>query len=81
MFATVPFDLNPFYQSQRMKNIMAAAGKDFSLNVMDMDPDLLYIMGCSTILQAHYKFPVGVSIPLVMEIPPQIPEIVFTIGF
>ena len=67
--ATPPFDFSFFHVSKRLENILNAAGPDFDLEVKGMDPDLLYMMGCTTILQAYYHFPVNLSIPLIFDIP------------
>ena len=66
---TPPFDFEPFYTSKRFDNIMKAAGKDYKLSVEKFDEDMFYIMGCATILNAYYHFPVDLSKPINFEIP------------
>jgi hypothetical protein len=53
-FATVPFHHFAFKSTQRYKNIMATAGKDFSPDILNFDDDQFYIMGCSLILNHYY---------------------------
>jgi len=53
-FATIPFQDVAFKSSQRYKNIIAAAGPDFSLDIINFDEDQFYIMGCSIILSTYY---------------------------
>lgn len=66
--ASMPFDFDFFYMSERLKKIMADAGKGSVIDIIDFDPDQMYIMGCSTILQAHYKKEVKLSVPIVVEL-------------
>ena len=53
-FATIPFQDVAFKSSQRYKNIINAAGPDFSLDIINFDEDQFYIMGCSIILGVYY---------------------------
>ena len=53
-FATIPFQDVAFKSTQRYKNIIAAAGSDFKLDIINFDEDQFYIMGCSIILGAYY---------------------------
>ena len=64
-----PFDFTPFYISTRFENILTAAGEDFSFELGDIDPDLLYQFGCLIVLGAHFKFPVDVNTPHMFDIP------------
>lgn len=67
--ATAPFSFSFFYKSQRLENILAAAGEDFTLEISEIDPDMLYLMGCVTVLQGYYGYPTNFSVPIVMKIP------------
>lgn len=67
--ATPPFDMDFFFTSKRLENILNNAGEDFKLEISDMDPDLMYRMGCATVLQGYYNYPVNLSIPIVIGIP------------
>tara|TARA_R110002020_G_scaffold326557_1_gene542186 strand:- start:4360 stop:6726 length:2367 start_codon:yes stop_codon:yes gene_type:complete len=53
-FATIPFQDVAFKSTKRYKNIIAAAGSDFKLDIINFDEDQFYIMGCSIILGAYY---------------------------
>lgn len=52
--ATIPFQDVAIKSTQRYKNIMKAAGPDFSLDILNFDADQFYIMGCSIILGVYY---------------------------
>ncbi|WP_310993042.1 GAF domain-containing protein [Aequorivita marina] len=52
--ATLPYQDTAFKSTKRYKNIMKAAGKDFSLDIIDFDNDEFYIMGCSFVLNQYY---------------------------
>ncbi|TXD69686.1 GAF domain-containing protein [Aequorivita lipolytica] len=53
-FATIPFQEMAFKSTQRYKNIIKAAGADFSPDIINFDEDQFYIMGCSIILGHYY---------------------------
>lgn len=57
-FATAPFHDVAFKSSQRYKNIMEVAGKDFFMDLTNFDEDQFYIMGCSIILNHYYGYKV-----------------------
>lgn len=65
---TGPFSFTPFYTSTRFKNILEAASGNFNFEPRGSDPDLLYLFGCTTILNAYYQFPVDMNLPFVAEI-------------
>lgn len=68
--ATAPFDFDFFYTSSRLKKIIDDAnGHNFSLSIKDINKDAMYQMGCATILQAYYHFPVNMSVPMIFDIP------------
>jgi len=64
-----PFMFAPFKKSTRFENILANAPDGFDIELKFFDEDLYYIMGCAAILQAYYKYPVSVNLPLIIEIP------------
>lgn len=66
--AAMPFDFDFFYISERLKKIMEDAGKGSMLDILDFNPEQMYIMGCTTILQAHYKREVNLTVPIVVEL-------------
>lgn len=53
-FATIPFQHVPFKSTKRYRNIMEAAGPDFSMDILNFDDDQFYIMCCSIILSVYY---------------------------
>lgn len=53
-FATIPFHHTAFKSTQRYKDIIKAAGPDFTLDIINFDEDQYYIMGCSIILASYY---------------------------
>lgn len=53
-FATIPYQDVAFKSTSRYKQIMADAGNEFSLNIINFDEDEFYIMGCSIILSHYY---------------------------
>lgn len=67
--AAPPFQFDFFYTSQRLKNILADAGEDFTIEFDQMDPKTYFIMACSTILSAHFGFPINLKLPIIFEIP------------
>jgi len=66
---TPPFNFETFYCSTRLKNILDNARKDFSFGLKGYTDDLLYISGCSTILEGYYKYSSGHGSPFIVEIP------------
>jgi len=66
--AAPPFDMNFFYTSERLKNIFDAAGKGTNMDIVDFNVDLMYQMGCATILQGHYQYEVNLSVPIIVEL-------------
>jgi len=67
--ATVPFQEHIFRSSQRYKNLVDIAGKDFTLQLTDFDDDQFYIMGCSMILGIYYGYRVDFRRPFYYSIP------------
>lgn len=53
-FATIPFQTGVFKSTKRFKDIVKAAGDDFSMDIINFDEDQFYIMGCSIILNHYY---------------------------
>ncbi|NNM16256.1 MAG: GAF domain-containing protein, partial [Bacteroidia bacterium] len=66
---TPPFAFEPFYVSTRFQNIMNATGDDKLYGPSGFTPEMMYIMGCTAILNSYYGMPVDLSTPLVLEIP------------
>jgi hypothetical protein len=67
--ASIPFELDFIYTSQRLRNILDVAGDDFSIQLQFMNRDRIYQMGCLTILQAYYQYPVALTLPFIIDIP------------
>lgn len=53
-FATIPFQEVAFKSTKRYKNILKAAGDEFSMDIINFNEDHFYIMGCSMILNLYY---------------------------
>ena len=68
-FATIPFQEFSIKSSQRFKNLIKAAGEKVSLDIIDLDADQLYIMGCSIILNIFYGKKVDVKRSYYYNIP------------
>ncbi len=66
---TIPFGFQPFFMSERFKNILKAAGKDFNIAVLDLSEDDMYIFVCCVILAQLYHFNVDISKPFKLTIP------------
>jgi len=67
--ATFPFHDFVFKSSQRYKDIISAAGKDYKLELFKFDDKNAYIMGCSIILNLYYGFKADFRRPLFYKIP------------
>jgi hypothetical protein len=67
--ATIPFQELVFKSTQRYKNIIAAAGKDHRLELVNFDDSNSYIMSCSIILNMYYGFNADFRRPFHYNIP------------
>jgi len=67
--ATIPFQELIFKSTERYKNILKAAGKNYELALTDFDEDQLYIMGCSIVLNTYYGYRVDFRRPFYYDIP------------
>jgi hypothetical protein len=67
--ATTPFQQSIFKSTQRYKNIIKAAGKDFEPEIKNFDENHFYIMGCSIILNQHYGYKIDFRRPFFYNIP------------
>jgi len=67
--ATAPFNDAIFNLSERFKSIIAAAGKDFKLEIKNMPDDDKYIMACTIILNTYYGYDFNFRRPFHYEIP------------
>lgn len=53
-FATIPFHVDAFKSTSRYKSIIKAAGSEFYPDLINLDADQFYILGCSLILDHYY---------------------------
>ena len=67
--ASVPFHDLIFNSSERFKNIIKTAGKDFNLQIKNMIEDDTYIMACTIILNFCYGYDLNFKRPFFYEIP------------
>lgn len=67
--ATIPFHNIVLKATQRYKNIIAGAGKDFEPVIKNLDEDHYYIMGCSLILGIYYGYTIDFRRPFYYDIP------------
>jgi hypothetical protein len=67
--ATIPFQEFVFRSSQRYKDIISAAGKDYVLHLDKFDDQNSYIMACSVILNIYYGFKADFRRPFFYKIP------------
>jgi len=67
--ASVPFHNMIFNSSERFRNIVNTAGKDFNLEIKNMVKDDVYIIACTIILNACYGHKLNFKRPFLYEIP------------
>ncbi|SEP99488.1 hypothetical protein SAMN05421824_0886 [Hyunsoonleella jejuensis] len=67
--ASVPFHDMIFNSSERFKQIIETAGKDFELNIKNMPNDDRYIIACTIILNFCYGYNLNFRRPFYYEIP------------
>lgn len=58
-----------FNHTERFKNILKAAGPDFSFNIRDFDEHQFYVLSCCIILNEFYGTSLDFSRPLFYDIP------------
>ncbi|SDF74475.1 GAF domain-containing protein [Chitinophaga filiformis] len=58
-----------FNHTERFKNILKAAGPDFSFNIRDFDAHQFYVLSCCLILNEFYGTTLDFSRPLFYDIP------------
>ena len=64
--ASFPFQQSFFKSSQRYKDIIAEAGENFNLELIDFSTDEFYKMGCSIILGSYYGYVVDFKRPFLL---------------
>ncbi|WP_147677844.1 GAF domain-containing protein [Algibacter pacificus] len=67
--ASAPFHDLIFNASERFKNIVKTAGKDFKLQMKNMPENDIYIVACTIILGFCYDFHINFKRPFYYEIP------------
>ncbi|WP_027880997.1 hypothetical protein [Mesoflavibacter zeaxanthinifaciens] len=68
-FATIPLQNIVLSSSQRFKNIVKEAGKEFDLVIKNMPDDDLYIFGCTIIISMYYGYKLNFKRPIYYDIP------------
>ncbi|MCM4158799.1 GAF domain-containing protein [Antarcticibacterium flavum] len=67
--ASLPFHNIIFNPSNRLKNLLNAAGEDYVLEMRELSDDMKYIYGCILVLNHHYNYGIDFSRPLYYDIP------------
>lgn len=67
--ASLPFHNVIFNSSNRLKNILKAAGEEYKLEMREISEDMKYIYGCILVLNHHYNYGIDFSRPLYYDIP------------
>ena len=65
----IPFDFTSFNLTERFKNILNNAGKDFELKIRDYQDTQMYIAACTFILEACYGKSIDLRRPFYFDIP------------
>ncbi len=65
----IPYINTIFNLSERFKNIMRAAGKDFEINIRDFDEHQFFVLSCCIILSRVYGRQLDFSKPMFYDIP------------
>lgn len=66
---SLPYRKIIFNHTQRFKKILAAAGKDFDINIRDFDEHQRYVLSCCLILNEFYGTNLDFGKPLFYDIP------------
>lgn len=67
--ASIPFSFETFKFTDRFKNIIENAGKDYEFKIRNFDTDLIYISACTFILNFHYGYNADLKRPFFFDIP------------
>ncbi|HET8810449.1 MAG TPA: GAF domain-containing protein [Flavobacteriaceae bacterium] len=67
--ASVPFHNFIFNTTDRFSNILRNAGKDFKLQIRNLDQEMRYVYACVLILNDYYGYKIDFSRPLIYDIP------------
>lgn len=67
--ASIPLSNITFNYTERFKNILKDAGKDFEIELRNISDDEFYVFCCCLILQAYFKRDIRSMIPFYYDIP------------
>ncbi|SEW49536.1 hypothetical protein SAMN05421841_4224 [Chryseobacterium wanjuense] len=67
--ASIPLSNITFNYTERFKNILKDAGKDFEIELRNIDDDEFYVFCCCLILQSYFKRDIRSNLPLYYDIP------------
>lgn len=67
--ASIPLSNITFNYTERFKNILKDAGKDFEIELRDIDDDEFYVFCCCLILQSYFKKDIKTTLPFYYDIP------------
>lgn len=67
--ASIPLSNITFNYTERFKNILKDAGKDFEIELRNIDDDEFYVFCCCLILQSYFKKDIKTFIPFYYDIP------------
>lgn len=67
--ASIPLSNITFNYTERFKNILKDAGKDFEIELRNIDDDEFYVFCCCLILQSYFKRDIKSTIPFYYDIP------------
>ncbi|MCW3162676.1 GAF domain-containing protein [Chryseobacterium oryctis] len=67
--ASIPISNITFNYTERFKNILKDAGKDFEIELRNINDDDFYVFCCCLILQTYFKRDIKTSQPLYYDIP------------
>jgi hypothetical protein len=67
--ASIPLSNITFNYTERFKNILKDAGKDFEIELRNIDDDEFYVFCCCLILQSYFKKDIKITQPFYYDIP------------
>lgn len=67
--ASIPLSNITFNYTERFKNILKEAGKDFEIELRNIDDDEFYVFCCCLILQSYFKKDIKSTLPFYYDIP------------
>ncbi|ANF49997.1 hypothetical protein A0O34_05405 [Chryseobacterium glaciei] len=67
--ASIPLSNITFNYTERFKNILKDAGKDFEIELRNIDDDEFYVFCCCLILQSYFKKDIKSTFPFYYDIP------------